>query len=579
LRREKLERNQRRSRAGVAKSSRTDMAVAAAAAANSNDNNGYPTTPLQHPTVVAATSAAAAVGDDTEASLWVGDLPLAWTKPSLVKTKSRSSNYKRLSELLYRYNLPNVPLPWIKSVVRKAYHCKKEQETCAPAHDPTGATVDQRGHDQHQHNGHRSTTGTRDADDARSGQHHPPRPYLGYAIVVYRSAEEAAAAREHLDGLKVSMETVFQDKDSSYDVVLPSFILVARPAEKNSSKSGNSNNDSSSCASDNKNGDTTNPICHDLSPVGLDPPLADQLQPLSDDELRHRLLALKKRNRRLELATRSKTAKKDSSHEHSIDCDTPKTMDDHDDNGIASMLKNMKHDKLVAMVVAEYHMLAQAGQQPRRVRRYQGCLIPIAIRDCLLKLLENLLWPAQHQRPMLTSERYLVLVTSTSATPHYKELREACQRLMQWADPTYYYSGIAVTKNFIASPHIDERDQSFQYAVSLGNFKNHSSSSSSSSGDAGGDAGGGELCVEGKECRKSQARDGKNDESNNCLSGDDTFVNVVNTHNRIARVDGRRVHWVRTWAGGDRYSLIFYDTTDRNTTPVMEGGLDVLYLQ
>jgi hypothetical protein len=37
-------------------------------------------------------------------------------------------------------------------------------------------------------------------------------------------------------------------------------------------------------------------------------------------------------------------------------------------------------------------------------------------------------------------------------------------------------------------------------------------------------------------------------------------VAVVETRERIARVDGRHVHWVRTFTGGDRYSLIFYDT-------------------
>jgi hypothetical protein len=563
IRQEKLERNQRRSRAAIAK-------------AKSRDANKLPT--LQQQAAVAAAVAAvsaaagAAAGGDIEASLWIGDLPLAWTKPSLVKNKGGSSNYKRLSELLYRYNLPNTPLPWIKLVVRKAYHCKKEQHNSTPDAVASPCTVaaaapfivvKKQEHHQHQQNGRRSTAGARGAEDGRSDHQH--RPYLGYAIVVYRSAGEAAAARKHLDGLMVSMETAFQDKDSSDDLSLPSFTLVVRPAKKSSTNNSNNDNSySSPCANDNnKNGDTTNAMYLGIPSSGLDPPMADQLQPLMDDELRHRVLALKRKQRR-ESVTRGNAEQKDSTnHQHDI-VDDPEPMND---NEIASMLKNMKHDKLVAMAVAEYQLLARAGQQPRPVRRYEGRLIPIPVRDCLLNLLENLLWPAQHQRPMLTSERYLVLVTSTSATPHFKELREACQQLMQWADPTYYYSGIAVTKNFIASPHMDERDQTFQYAVSLGNFKSNSS-----------DGGGGELCVEGK-CSKSLPKNGAyEDDTSNNDDDDDTFVNVVNTHNRIARLDGRRVHWVRTWTGGDRYSLIFYDTTDRHTTPVMEGGLDVEYL-
>jgi len=125
---------------------------------------------------------------------------------------------------------------------------------------------------------------------------------------------------------------------------------------------------------------------------------------------------------------------------------------------------------------------------------------------------------------------------------------------MDWADANYFYSGIAVTKNFVASPHIDDRDQSFQYAVSLGNFTE-----------------GGELCVEGTQLPERRA--GKTSKEDSI-----EFVNVVETKNRIARVDGRNVHWVRTWQGGDRYSLIFYDTSDRFPTPVLPGGIDLTYL-
>jgi hypothetical protein len=39
---------------------------------------------------------------------------------------------------------------------------------------------------------------------------------------------------------------------------------------------------------------------------------------------------------------------------------------------------------------------------------------------------------------------------------------------------------------------------------------------------------------------------------------------VVDTRGRIAKVDGRRVHWVRTFFGGTRYSLIFYNTTEES---------------
>ena len=37
-------------------------------------------------------------------------------------------------------------------------------------------------------------------------------------------------------------------------------------------------------------------------------------------------------------------------------------------------------------------------------------------------------------------------------------------------------------------------------------------------------------------------------------------VSVVETRGRVASLDGRHVHWVRTFRGGDRFSLIFYNT-------------------
>lgn len=80
----------------------------------------------------------------------------------------------------------------------------------------------------------------------------------------------------------------------------------------------------------------------------------------------------------------------------------------------------------------------------------------------------------------------------------------------------------------LLSPHIDQCDTSYQYALALGAFH------------------GGELCVEEAGGR---------------------VVHVVETRGRIARVDGRHVHWVRTHGGGDRYSLIFYDTTGRRPQP------------
>ena len=36
------------------------------------------------------------------------------------------------------------------------------------------------------------------------------------------------------------------------------------------------------------------------------------------------------------------------------------------------------------------------------------------------------------------------------------------------------------------------------------------------------------------------------------------------TKNRMARLDGRRVHWVLVWERGDQHSLIFCDASERD---------------
>ena len=129
----------------------------------------------------------------------------------------------------------------------------------------------------------------------------------------------------------------------------------------------------------------------------------------------------------------------------------------------------------------------------------------------------------------MQADEYLVLSTKKSAKdcgtrhPHYP-LRLLCEELLAWYggacdDPNFAHNAIAVTRNFVGSPHTDRFDTAPQLAVSLGDFT------------------GGELCVE--------AEGGE-------------AIDVVDTRCRIAKVDGRRVHWVRAFRGGERFSLIFY---------------------
>ena len=116
---------------------------------------------------------------------------------------------------------------------------------------------------------------------------------------------------------------------------------------------------------------------------------------------------------------------------------------------------------------------------------------------------------------------------------------------MDWADPGFAYDHLAVTKDFVGSPHADVNDASHQYAMALGDWPRP----------------GGELVVE---------------------SEDGATRWVVDTRGRLARFDGRYVHWVRGFEnrrviGGEhdhhrkmtstcRYSVVFYVNKPQNGT-------------
>ncbi|CAD7968319.1 unnamed protein product, partial [Amoebophrya sp. A120] len=109
-------------------------------------------------------------------------------------------------------------------------------------------------------------------------------------------------------------------------------------------------------------------------------------------------------------------------------------------------------------------------------------------------------------------------------------LRSALTKYNNGADlafVTEHWDQLAVTHNFQGSPHIDHQNKRNFYAISVGNFK------------------GGEICVE--KCSRQVA--------------------VVNTRNRIAKIDGRFVHWVADWVEGWNEDTTSYAGTQepRNT--------------
>lgn len=176
----------------------------------------------------------------------------------------------------------------------------------------------------------------------------------------------------------------------------------------------------------------------------------------------------------------------------------------------------------------------QRYKEGREVIDVAGVPVPNQMLQKLQTALENHRWSATSHRPTMESEHYLVLKRYPKEANAFKDpedetLRACCEEIMlNFAERSFPYDSLAITKNFVASPHIDRDDQSYQFALSLGDFE-----------------GGGELIVE--------SRDG-------------TKRFRVLTKNRIAKCDGRSTHWVRGWERGTRYSIIWFTTNSENFT-------------
>ena len=180
----------------------------------------------------------------------------------------------------------------------------------------------------------------------------------------------------------------------------------------------------------------------------------------------------------------------------------------------------------------------------RKTMRTNGCLIEDT------QLLESLLlalqewkngWPNKNnERIAINAENYMILTSPASWTnlgPHKRRQAEAkleanqtlwnlAKRVMATVDAEFSerYTALAITHNFVGSPHIDRQNVCPFYGLSLGDF----------------DDGTGGIMVE------CSAR----------------IVAHNNTKNRLARVDGRFPHWVAPYDSHnkERFSIIFYQT-------------------
>ena len=184
----------------------------------------------------------------------------------------------------------------------------------------------------------------------------------------------------------------------------------------------------------------------------------------------------------------------------------------------------------------------------RSIRYERGVSIDPKLLSDLLTEMERIPWPrTTRERPKILAEGYVILQRppSSSSSPSEENIKmttKANNKAKNEAKKLQRFNGIwtkaieaiesidksfakqftalAVTKNFQGSAHIDTLNIAPFYGISLGNFT------------------GGKLCVE-------------------CSP---TLVAEIDTKGKLAKVDGRFVHWVSDHEG-TRYSLIYYVTS------------------
>ena len=153
-------------------------------------------------------------------------------------------------------------------------------------------------------------------------------------------------------------------------------------------------------------------------------------------------------------------------------------------------------------------------------------------------------------RPSLNAAKYIVLRHPQSfdqpdsrkarkaarLLQHHQRLWDLATQALNECDPDFckIFSALAVTHQLKGSPHIDKQDTRYFYGLSLGNFRSVDNNNNNNNNNNDG----GHLCVE---------------------ASWDTVARI-DTHNRLAKVDGRFPHWVHHPYQGERFSLIYYST-------------------
>jgi len=199
--------------------------------------------------------------------------------------------------------------------------------------------------------------------------------------------------------------------------------------------------------------------------------------------------------------------------------------------------------EVMVRLLQEYQ---KAGGTKRKLVRSFGIPVPLPELEAVRGELQA--WSDRYdkfqERPMIRASKYMILRSPTEAEEKmiklgsrraHSAIRKYQQNLSLWAaakaamatvDAEFAntFTGLAVTKNFIGSPHIDTTNIGPFYGLSIGDF----------------DDGTGGVRVE----------------------LDPMTVCEVNTKDRLGRIDGRFVHFVAPYdnEAKTRYSLIFYLT-------------------
>ena len=189
--------------------------------------------------------------------------------------------------------------------------------------------------------------------------------------------------------------------------------------------------------------------------------------------------------------------------------------------------------------------------RPRKVVYVDGT--PVAPNSLAKLLMELRAWAKEdkyggkgRERPTIAASKYMILTSPAEFSPGSKLAHKAMKKLQTheelWrlavealkpVDPSFAasFTALAVTHQFIGSPHIDKRNVGPFYGLALGGFT--------------ASAGGG-IMVE------SSSR----------------VVCCVDTANKLGKVDGRYPHWVAPYdEREERFSLIYYQTAGAYTTP------------